>query len=472
MPKAAPKAMPKKRDAPRSGPRIGFVSLGCPKALVDSERIITKLRAEGYELSASYEGADAVVVNTCGFLNSAKEESLAAIGEALAENGKVIVTGCLGVELDRILAAHPGVLAITGPQQYEAVVEHVHKAVPRPHDPFLDLLPPQGIRLTPRHYAYLKISEGCNNTCSFCIIPHLRGKLASRPIGDVMREAERLVGAGVKELLVISQDTSAYGLDIRYAKSPWRGEERETRFLSLAEALGSLGAWVRLHYVYPYPHVDQVLPLMAEGKVLPYLDIPFQHASPSVLKAMRRPGRQEKTLDRIRSWRTICPDLAIRSTFIVGFPGETEEDFVFLLDWLSEARLTRVGCFKYEDVDGAPANALPGQLPQEVKEERYARLMQHQQAISTALLAERVGKTIEIIVDEIDGDGAIARSAWDAPEIDGSVYLNGETGLVVGDRARVIVEASDEYDLWASLAAPATAPSTRAGPRLGEATLR
>ena len=472
MPKAAPKAMPKKRDAPRSGPRIGFVSLGCPKALVDSERIITKLRAEGYELSASYEGADAVVVNTCGFLNSAKEESLAAIGEALAENGKVIVTGCLGVESDRILAAHPGVFAITGPQQYEAVVEHVHKAVPRPHDPFLDLLPPQGIRLTPRHYAYLKISEGCNNTCSFCIIPHLRGKLASRPIGDVMREAERLVGAGVKELLVISQDTSAYGLDIRYAKSPWRGEERETRFLSLAEALGSLGAWVRLHYVYPYPHVDQVLPLMAEGKVLPYLDIPFQHASPSVLKAMRRPGRQEKTLDRIRSWRTICPDLAIRSTFIVGFPGETEEDFVFLLDWLSEARLTRVGCFKYEDVDGAPANALPGQLPQEVKEERYARLMQHQQAISTALLAERVGKTIEIIVDEIDGDGAIARSAWDAPEIDGSIYLNGETGLVVGDRARVTVEASDEYDLWASVAAPAAAPLTRAGPRLGEATLR
>ena len=348
-------------------------------------------------------------------------------------------------------------LAITGPQQYEAVVEHVHKAVPRPHDPFLDLLPPQGIRLTPRHYAYLKISEGCNNTCSFCIIPHLRGKLASRPIGDVMREAERLVGAGVKELLVISQDTSAYGLDIGYAKSAWRGEERETRFLSLAEALGSLGAWVRLHYVYPYPHVDQVLPLMAEGKVLPYLDIPFQHASPSVLKAMRRPGRQEKTLERIRSWRTICPDLAIRSTFIVGFPGETEEDFVFLLDWLSEARLTRVGCFKYEDVDGAPANALPGQLPQEVKEERYARLMQHQQAISTALLAERVGKTIEVIVDEIDEDGAIARSAWDAPEIDGNVYLNGETGLVVGDRARVTVEASDEYDLWASLAAPAIA---------------
>jgi len=333
-----------------------------------------------------------------------------------------------------------------------------------PNSVISDLLPPQGVRLTPRHYAYLKISEGCNNTCSFCIIPHLRGKLASRPIGDVMREAERLVGAGVKELLVISQDTSAYGLDIGYAKSAWRGEERETRFLSLAEALGSLGAWVRLHYVYPYPHVDQVLPLMAEGKVLPYLDIPFQHASPSVLKAMRRPGRQEKTLDRIRSWRTICPDLAIRSTFIVGFPGETEEDFVFLLDWLSEARLTRVGCFKYEDVDGAPANALPGQLPQEVKDERYARLMQHQQAISTALLAERVGKTIEVIVDEIDGDGAIARSAWDAPEIDGNVYLNGETGLAVGDRARVTIEASDEYDLWASAAAPATAPAPSPAP--------
>jgi ribosomal protein S12 methylthiotransferase len=449
-----PKSPPQK-----SLPRIGFVSLGCPKALVDSERIITRLRAEGYELSASYEGADAVVVNTCGFLNSAKEESLAAIGEALAENGKVIVTGCLGVESDRIRAAHPGVLAITGPHQYEAVVEEVHKAVPRPHDPFLDLLPPQGIRLTPRHYAYLKISEGCNNTCSFCIIPHLRGKLASRPIGDVMREAERLVGAGVQELLVISQDTSAYGLDLGYAKSQWRGEEREARFLSLASALGSLGAWVRLHYVYPYPHVDQVLPLMAEGKVLPYLDIPFQHASPPVLKAMRRPGRQEKTLERIRSWREICPDLAIRSTFIVGFPGETEEDFAFLLDWLAEARLTRVGCFKYENVDGAPANALPGQVPLEVKEERYARLMQHQQAISTELLAERVGKTIEVVVDEVDEDGAIARSTWDAPEIDGNVYLNGEMGLSVGDRARVTVEASDEYDLWASVAAPVVAPA-------------
>jgi ribosomal protein S12 methylthiotransferase len=449
-----PKPFPQK--AP---PKIGFVSLGCPKALVDSERIITKLRAEGYELSASYQGADAVVVNTCGFLNSAKEESLAAIGEALAENGRVIVTGCFGVESDRIRAAHPGVLAVTGPHQYEAVVEEVHKAVPRPHDPFLDLLPPQGIRLTPRHYAYLKISEGCNNRCSFCIIPQLRGKLASRPIGDVMREAERLVGAGVKELLVISQDTSAYGLDRGYAKSKWRGEERETRFISLAEALGGLGVWVRLHYVYPYPHVDQVIPLMAAGRVLPYLDIPFQHASPSVLKAMRRPGRQDKTLDRIRSWRSICPDLAIRSTFIVGFPGETEEDFAVLLDWLSEARLTRVGCFKYEDVDGAAANNLPGQVPQEVKEERYARLMQHQQAISTALLSERVGKTVEVIVDEIDDDGAIARSAWDAPEIDGNVFVNGETGLSVGELVRVTVEASDDYDLWGSVADRAAAPT-------------
>jgi ribosomal protein S12 methylthiotransferase len=454
-----PKPAVHKPQPATGAPRIGFVSLGCPKALVDSERIITRLRAEGYELSASYEGADAVVVNTCGFLNSAKEESLAAIGEALAENGKVIVTGCLGVESERIRAAHPGVLAITGPQQYEAVMEHVHQAVPRPHHPFVDLLPPQGIRLTPRHYAYLKISEGCNNRCSFCIIPHLRGKLASRPIGEVMREAERLVGAGVKELLVISQDTSAYGLDLGYAKSQWRGEERETRFVSLVEALGSLGAWVRLHYIYPYPHVDRVLPLMAGGKVLPYLDIPFQHASPAVLRAMRRPGNQEKTLERLRAWRAVCPDLAVRSTFIVGFPGETEDDFTFLLDWLSEARLTRVGCFKYEDVDGAAANDLPGQVAQEVKEERYARLMQHQQAISTALLAERVGSTIEVIVDEVDEDGVISRSAWDAPEIDGSVYVNGETGVSPGDLVRVTVDASDEYDLWASLAAPATAPA-------------
>ena len=431
-------------------PKIGFVSLGCPKALVDSERIITKLRSEGYELSASYEGADAVVVNTCGFLNSAKEESLAAIGEALAENGRVIVTGCLGVEADRIRAAHPQVLAITGPHQYEAVVDEVHKAVPRPHDPFLDLVPPQGVRLTPRHYAYLKISEGCNNACSFCIIPALRGRLKSRGLSDVLGEAERLVAAGVQELLVISQDTSAYGLDIGYAASAWRGKDHEARFLSLAKALGSLGAWVRLHYVYPYPHVDQVVPLMAEGRILPYLDIPFQHASPKVLKAMRRPAHQEKTLERIARWRDICPDLAIRSTFIVGFPGETEDDFALLLDWLSEARLSRVGCFKYENVEGAAANALPGHVPDAVKAERYDRLMRHQQAISAALLATRIGKTIEVLVDAVDGESAVARSHWDAPEIDGNVYLTANMAMNPGDRLRVTVEDSDEYDLWAS----------------------
>jgi ribosomal protein S12 methylthiotransferase len=451
--KPARKTTKPRKDAPR----IGFVSLGCPKALVDSERIITKLRSEGYELSATYAGADAVVVNTCGFLNSAKEESLAAIGEALAENGKVIVTGCLGVEKDRILDRHPGVLAVTGPQQYEAVVAEVHKAVPRPHDPYLDLVPPQGYRLTPRHYAYLKISEGCNNACSFCIIPALRGRLASRPLGDVMREAERLVAAGVKELLVISQDTSAYGLDLGYARSAWRGEEREARFVTLAEALGSLGVWVRLHYVYPYPHVDAVLPLMAEGKVLPYLDIPFQHASPRVLKAMRRPAHQEKTQARLRAWRDICPELSIRSTFIVGFPGETAEDFEILLEWLQEARLDRVGCFKYEDVGGAAANALAGQVPAEVKEERYHRLMQLQQAISSELLAARIGRTVEVIVDSVDADGAVARSQWDAPEIDGNVYVEGETGLQVGDLVTVRIEDSSEYDLWGRLVASSVA---------------
>ena len=430
-------------------PKIGFVSLGCPKALVDSERIVTKLRSEGYELSPSYEGADAVVVNTCGFLNSAKEESLAAIGEALAKNGRVIVTGCLGVEADRIRAAYPHVLAITGPHQYEAVVEEVHKAVPRPHHPFVDLVPPHGVRLTPRHYAYVKISEGCNNMCSFCIIPTLRGKLSSRPLGDVMREAERLVAAGVQELLIISQDTSAYGLDLGYAKSTWRGQDYETRFLSLVEALASLGVWVRLHYVYPYPHVDRVLPLMAEGRVLPYLDIPFQHASPVMLKAMRRPAHQEKTLERIVRWREICPDLAIRSTFIVGFPGETEQDFALLLDWLSEARLSRVGCFKYENVEGARANSLPGHVPEEVKAERYDRLMQHQQSISAKLSRARVGKTIEVIVDEVDEEEAVARSHWDAPEIDGNVYITTNLSLKPGDRLMVTVEDSNEYDLWA-----------------------
>ena len=437
---------------PRAAPRIGLVSLGCPKALVDSERIVTRLRAEGYTLSPDYAGADAVVVNTCGFLNSAKEESLQAIGEALAENGRVIVTGCLGVEADRIRAQYPDVLAVTGPQQYEAVVAAVHEAVPRPHDPFVDLVPPQGIRLTPRHYAYLKISEGCNHSCSFCIIPHLRGPLRSRPLADVMREAERLVAAGVQELLVISQDTSAYGVDLGYARSDWRDHAYETRFADLAAALGSLGVWVRLHYVYPYPHVDRVLPLMAEGRVLPYLDIPFQHASPPVLKAMRRPAHQEKTLQRIAAWRETCPDIAIRSTFIVGFPGETEADFAALLDWLTEAKLARVGCFKYEDVEGAPANALSGQVPEEVKADRYARLMEHQQAISAEVLAARVGKTIEIMVDTVDGDGAIARSHWDAPEIDGNVFLDGEGagGLEAGDRLMVTIDEASEYDLWAT----------------------
>jgi ribosomal protein S12 methylthiotransferase len=433
-----------------AAPRIGLVSLGCPKALVDSERIVTRLRAEGYALSPDYAGADAVVVNTCGFLNSAKEESLQAIGEALAENGRVIVTGCLGVEADRIRAQYPDVLAITGPHQYEAVVEAVHEAGPQLRDPFVDLVPPQGIRLTPRHYAYLKISEGCNHTCRFCIIPSLRGPLQSRTLSDVMREAERLVAADVQELLVISQDTSAYGLDLGYAKSDWRDATYETRFADLAAALGSLGVWVRLHYVYPYPHVDQVLPLMAEGKVLPYLDIPFQHASPVVLKAMRRPAHQEQTLARIARWREICPDIAIRSTFIVGFPGETEEDFGMLLDWLTEARLLRVGCFKYENVDGAPANALPGHVSEEVKAERFARLMERQQAISAEVLAARVGKTIEVMVDTVDDEGAIARSHWDAPEIDGNVFMETSTSLTPGDRLMVTVEDASEYDLWAS----------------------
>ena len=441
-------------------PKIGLVSLGCPKALVDSERIVTRLRAEGYELSPSYEGADAVVVNTCGFLNSAKEESLQAIGEALASNGRVIVTGCLGVEADRIRDQYPDVLAVTGPQAYEAVVEAVHDAVPRAHDPFLDLVPAQGIRFTPRHYAYLKISEGCNHACSFCIIPHLRGALRSRPFGDVMREAERLAAAGVQELLVISQDTSAYGLDLGYAETEWDGRQVKTRFADLAEALGSLGIWIRLHYVYPYPHVDQVLPLMADGRILPYLDIPFQHASPRVLKAMRRPAHQEKTLERLARWREQCPDLAVRSTFIVGFPGETEEDFAELLDWLSAARLARVGCFKYEDVNGAPANAFPGQVSEEVKDERYARLMAHQQAISAEVLEARIGETLEVMVDQVDAEGAIARSHWDAPDIDGNVFIDASEGLAPGDRLMATITDASEYDLWAR---PLRGPSTANG---------
>lgn len=442
---------PEDEQAPRAlaPPKVGFVSLGCPKALVDSERIITKLRSEGYQIAPDYDGADVVVVNTCGFIDSAKAESLEAIGEAMAENGRVIVTGCLGVEEERIRAEHPGVLAVTGPHQYEQVVEAVHGAAPPLHDPYVDLVPPEGLRLTPRHYAYLKISEGCSNRCSFCIIPSLRGDLVSRPANRVMMEAERLVAAGVKELLVISQDTSAYGVDLKYAESPWRGNQLRARFFNLAEALGSLGAWVRLHYVYPYPHVDEAIALMADGKILPYLDIPFQHASPTVLKAMRRPASQEKTLTRIEQWHSTCPDLAIRSTFIVGFPGETDEDFEQLLDWLRAARINRIGCFKYEPVAGAKANDLPDAVPDDVKQERHDRLMALAQEISTELLASRVGRSIEVLIDEVDEDGAIGRSKWDAPEIDGAVYLNGETGLNPGDIVEATVTASDEYDLWA-----------------------
>jgi ribosomal protein S12 methylthiotransferase len=452
-PRSRPKPVPRTiRARKKSAPKVGFVSLGCPKALVDSERIITRLRSEGYEIARDYAGADVVVVNTCGFLNSAKQESLDAIGEAMAENGRVVVTGCLGVEKGRILAEHPGVLAVTGPHQYEAVMEAVHDAVPPLHDPFVDLVPPEGLHLTPRHYAYLKIAEGCNNRCSFCIIPALRGRLASRPAAHVMTEAERLVKAGVKELLVISQDTSAYGLDIKYAESPWKGAPLKARFYDLSKALGELGAWVRLHYVYPYPHVDDVLPLMADGKVLPYLDIPFQHASPAVLKAMRRPAHQEKTAARIQSWRRQVPDLTIRSTFIVGFPGETEADFQMLLDWISEARINRAGCFKYETVEGAAANALPGAVPEEVKEERWHRFMAAQQEVSRALMAERVGRTIDVLIDDADDDGASGRSQWDAPEIDGSVHLPGAIGLKPGDLVRATVTHSDEYDLWAELA--------------------
>lgn len=430
-------------------PKVGFVSLGCPKALVDSERIITKLRAEGYEIAGNYDGADVVVVNTCGFLDSAKQESLDAIGEAMAENGRVIVTGCFGVEEGRIREAHPGVLAVTGPHQYEQVVEAVHDAVPPAHDPFLDLVPPEGLHLTPRHYAYLKISEGCNHRCTFCIIPSLRGDLVSRPANHVMAEAERLVKAGVKELLVISQDTSAYGLDLKYAESPWKGSPLKARFLELTEALGDLGAWVRLHYVYPYPHVDDVIPLMADGKILPYLDIPFQHASPAVLKAMRRPAAQEKTAERIRRWRSVCPDLAIRSTFIVGFPGETDDDFEMLLSWLKEAKINRAGCFKYEAVAGATANDLEGAVPEDVKEDRWHRFMAAQQEVSEALLFEKRGELIDVIIDDVDSEGAVGRSRYDAPEIDGSVFLNGEIGVKPGDIVRAKVVDSDAYDLWA-----------------------
>ena len=433
--------------------RISFVSLGCPKALVDSERIITRLRAEGYELSRDHADADLAIVNTCGFLDSAQAESLAAIGAALADNGKVIVTGCMGAEPEKITAVHPNVLAITGPQQYESVVEAVHQAAPARHDPHVDLIPPQGIRLTPRHYAYLKISEGCNNRCTFCIIPKLRGDLVSRPAADVLREAERLVAAGVKELLVISQDTSAYGVDVKYAASDWKGRAVRAKFLDLARELGELGVWVRLHYVYPYPHVDDVIALMADGKVLPYLDVPFQHASPTVLKRMRRPAAQEETLSRIRQWRDACPSLTVRSTFIVGFPGETEADFSLLLEWLDEAQLDRVGCFRYEPVAGAAANDLGAPVPDAVKDERWNRLMQLQQAISAKRLRRKVGARERVIIDEIDVNGsgpfaAKGRSKGDAPQIDGTVFVESRRPLRVGEIATVRIERADAYDLY------------------------
>jgi ribosomal protein S12 methylthiotransferase len=425
------------------------VSLGCPKALVDSEGILTRLRAEGYAISPSYDRADLVVVNTCGFIESAVQESLAAIGEAIAENGKVIVTGCLGAKGDVVREAHPNVLAVTGPHALEEVMAAVHEHLPKPHDPFVDLVPPQGIKLTPGHYAYLKIAEGCNHRCTFCIIPSLRGDLVSRPIGEVMREAETLVKAGVKELLVISQDTSAYGVDLKYRTDFWGGRPLRTRMSDLASALGELGVWVRLHYVYPYPHVDDVIPLMAEGRVLPYIDVPFQHASRRILKLMKRPASGEDNLGRIRAWRRVCPDITIRSTFIAGFPGETESEFQELLDFLEEAELDRVGCFAYSPVDGAGANRLPGALDGEVREERRARLMRQQEAISRRRLKRKVGKVLEVLVDEPAPRGAVARSAGDAPEIDGVVHVEAAGTLKPGDRLRVKIVRSDAHDLWA-----------------------
>lgn len=433
-------------------PRIGFVSLGCAKALVDSERILTRLRAEGYEIAPNYEGADLVVVNTCGFIDAAVEESLDAIGEALAENGRVLVTGCLGARREVILARHPAVLGITGPHAYEDVMAAVHTHLPRPHDPHVDLVPAQGIRLTPRHYAYVKISEGCNHHCSFCIIPTLRGALSSRPIDEVMDEATRLVRAGVKELLIISQDTSAYGADLRYRAATWKGASLQTRFLDLARALGDLGVWVRLHYVYPYPHVDDVLPLMAGGKVLPYLDVPFQHGSPRILKAMRRPAHAENTLARIRRWREVCPDLTIRSTFIVGFPGETEEDFALLLQWLEAAQLDRVGSFIYSPVDGAAANELPDPVPTAVAEDRQRRFMELAARISTERLACKVGTKLRVLVDEMTAGGAIARGPGDAPQIDGVVRVEHPGKCKPGDFLDVVVTDADQYDLTARLA--------------------
>ncbi|NBR33243.1 MAG: 30S ribosomal protein S12 methylthiotransferase RimO [Rhodobacteraceae bacterium] len=439
------------RDDRRTGqPTIGMVSLGCPKALVDSERILTRLRAEGYGISSNYDGADAVIVNTCGFLDSAKAESLEAIGEALAENGRVIVTGCLGAEPDYVTGVHPRVLAVTGPHQYEQVLDAVHKAVPPSPDPFIDLLPASGVKLTPRHYSYLKISEGCNHKCKFCIIPDMRGRLQSRPAHAIMREAEKLVENGVRELLVISQDTSAYGVDIKYA------EERGHRahITDLARDLGSLGAWVRLHYVYPYPHVRDLIPLMADGLILPYLDIPFQHAHPDTLKRMARPAAAAKTLDEISAWRSACPDITLRSTFIVGYPGETDQEFETLLDWLDEAQLDRVGCFKYENVDGARSNDLPDHVPEEVKQDRWDRFMQKSQAISEAKLAAKVGRVMDVIIDEIDDDAATCRTMSDAPEIDGNLFIDqGHETLKVGDIISVEVDEAGEYDLWGTLVA-------------------
>jgi ribosomal protein S12 methylthiotransferase len=434
-----------------SNPRVGFISLGCPKALVDSEQILTRLRSEGYQVSPNYKDSDLVIVNTCGFIDAAVEESLDSIGEALAENGKVIVTGCLGARQDEILARHPQVLKITGAHATDEVVEAVHEHLPPAHNPYLDLLPPQGIKLTPQHYAYLKISEGCNHRCTFCIIPSMRGDLVSRPIDDVMLEAERLANAGVKELLIVSQDTSAYGLDVKYQTLQWQGRALQTRFYDLASALGDLGIWARMHYVYPYPHVDDVVPLMAEGKILPYLDIPFQHASSRILKLMKRPAAAENNLDRIRAWRSICPDLTIRSTFIVGFPGETEQEFEELLQFLSEAQMDRVGCFAYSPVKGAVANDLPDAVPEEVKQERLARFMEHQAKISAERLQNRVGRIETVLIDEVVEEGAVARSKSDAPEIDGQVFIDGATHLKVGDFVEVEIEEADEYDLWGRL---------------------
>jgi len=427
--------------------KVGFVSLGCPKALVDSERILTKLRSEGYEIAAEYAGSDVVIVNTCGFIDSAKEESFNAIKEAMNENGKVIVTGCLGVDESAVREVTPGVLAVTGPQQYEQVVSEVHKAAPQPHDPYTHLVPEAGLKLTPRHYSYLKISEGCNHRCKFCIIPSLRGDLVSRPIRAVLREAEKLVEAGTQEILIISQDTSAYGLDRKHATEPWKDGEVRAHMTDMARAMGDMDIWVRLHYVYPYPHVDDVIPLMAEGKILPYLDIPFQHASPKVLKAMKRPANDAKVLERLKKWRSICPEIVIRSTFIVGFPGETEEDFQYLLNWMQEAQLDRVGCFKYEAVEGAVANELPDPVPEDVKQARWERFMEVSQKISAAKLQRRVGMEMAVLIDTVDDEGAVGRTYADAPEIDGKVYLTGATEYSPGDMVMAHIESADEYDL-------------------------